>query len=375
MKFSNATYYGPDFAFHKGGFSVENGRFTQVGDVSDGIDIEGAYVIPGLVDIHNHGNSGCDFSDGDLEGLTTMARYLAANGITSFAPASITLGEAQLARAYEAAAQLHEFTPEDAAALRGIHMEGPFFSFKKKGAQNPAYLRQPDAEMFLRLNERAKGLIRIADVAPELPGAMEYIELVRKICTVSVAHTDANYDEAKAAFDAGASHLTHLYNAMPALHHREPGVIGAAAENGNVTAELICDGKHVHPSAVRAAFGMFGAERICMISDALSACGMEDGDYELGGQKITVRDGLAFLEDGVTIAGSAANLFSGLLNTISFGIRPEDAIRAATWNPAKVIGALEEIGSLEAGKCADFLILNGDFTLREVWLRGKKLEQ
>ena len=373
MKFSGAVYYGSDFAFHKGGFAVVDGRFADVGADNGGEDLGGAYVIPGLIDIHNHGNSGCDFSDGSLEGVTVMARYLAQNGITSFAPASMTLGEEQLASAFETAAQLHEDTPEDAAMLRGIHMEGPFFSFKKKGAQNPAYLRDPDYEMFLRLNEKAKGLIKIADVAPELPGATEYVEKVKDICTVSIAHTDAGYDEAKTAIDAGASHLTHLYNAMPGLHHRNPGVIGAAAENENVTAELICDGKHVHPSAVRAAFKLFGAERICMISDALSACGMADGEYELGGQQIFVKDGLAFLGDGVTIAGSAANLFSGLQKTISFGIRPEDAIRAATYNPAKVIGAQDEVGSIENGKCADFLVLNEKFELQSVYLRGKKL--
>ena len=179
MKFSNAKIYGSDFQFHDGCFAVENGRFADVGCGNGGEDLGGAYVIPGLIDIHNHGNSGCDFSDGSPEGITVMAKYLAKNGITSFAPASMTLGEEQLAAAFEAAAQLHDDTPEDAAMLRGIHMEGPFFSFKKKGAQNPAYLHDPDFDMFLRLNEKAKGLIKIADVAPELPGAIEYVKKVK----------------------------------------------------------------------------------------------------------------------------------------------------------------------------------------------------
>ncbi len=373
MRYENAMVYGPDFRFHKGGFSVQNGRFLHVlaADGDSAEDLGGAYVVPGFVDIHNHGNSGHDFSDGDPAGLKTIARYLAKNGITSFAPASVTLPEEPLRAAYQTAAAFAADTPDDCAVLRGIHMEGPFFSEKKKGAQNGAFLKKPDFEMFLRLNKAANGLIRIADIAPELPGAADYIERAGKICTVSIAHTDANYEQARAAIAAGARHVTHLFNAMPPFLHRAPGVVGAAAEAPWVSAELICDGMHVHESVVRAAFSMFGAERLCLVSDALSCCGMPNGEYMLGGQRIILDGTVARLYDAPdTLAGSANNLFYMFRIAISFGIPAEAAVRMASYNPAGVIGAQDEIGSIENGRRADFLVLNGDFSLRRVFLAG-----
>ena len=376
MIYQNAMVYGPDFRFHKGGFAVENGRFSRVLTVGEeeGTDLGGAYVVPGFIDVHNHGNSGKDFSDGDDEGLKTLARYLAKNGITSFAPASVTLPESQLKIAYESAARFAKVAPAGCSVLRGIHMEGPFFSEKKKGAQNGAYLQNPNYEMFLRLNAAAQGLIKIADVAPELPGAIEYIEKVSKICTVSIAHTDANYDQAKAAIAAGVTHITHLFNAMPSFLHRAPGVVGAAAESPWVIAELICDGQHVHESVVRAAFAMFGAERLCLISDALSCCGMPKGEYELGGQKIILDGTVARLADAPdTLAGSANNLFGIFRLALSFGIPAEAAVRMASDTPARTLGVEGEVGSIANGKRADFLVLNGDFSLRRVYLAGSAL--
>ena len=376
MIYQNAMVFGPDFRFLKGGFAVDNGRFSRVLTAGEeaGTDLGGAYVVPGFIDVHNHGNSGKDFSDGDDEGLKTLARYLAKNGITSFAPASVTLPESQLKAAYESAARFSKTAPAGCSVLRGIHMEGPFFSEKKKGAQNGAYLQNPDYEMFLRLNEEAQGLIRIADVAPELPGAIEYIEKVSKICTVSIAHTDANYDQAKAAIAAGATHITHLFNAMPSFLHRAPGVVGAAAESPWVIAELICDGQHVHESVVRAAVSMFGAERLCLISDALSCCGMPKGVYELGGQKIILDGTVARLADAPdTLAGSANNLFGIFRLALSFGISAEAAVRMASDTPARTLGVEGEVGSIANGKRADFLVLNGDFSLRRVYLAGSAL--
>lgn len=378
MRYENAMVYGPDFRFHKGGFSVENGRFCSVLATDDqpAIDLDGAYVIPGLIDIHNHGNSGHDFSDGDAEGLATIARYLAKNGITSFAPASVTLPEEQLKAAYEVGAAFSKEAPKGCSVLRGIHMEGPFFSEKKKGAQNGAYLQTPDAAVFTRLNQAANGLIKIADIAPELPGSEETIRQISKVCAVSIAHTDANYEQAKAAIAAGATHVTHLFNAMPSFLHRAPGVIGAAAESPWVSAELICDGMHVHESAVRAAVALFGAERICLISDALSCCGMPDGEYMLGGQRIFLKGTVARLVDAPeTLAGSASNLFGIFRTALSFGIPAEAAVRMASYNPARAIGAEHEVGSINNGMRADFLVLNGDFSLRQVYLGGDALEQ
>ena len=259
MLFKNANIFVGG-QFQHGSFRVENGRFTEVSNTvpaEDGIDLENQYVIPGLVDVHNHGNSGADFSDGDYDGLVKMARYLAQNGVTSFAPASMTLPYDVLEAAYKTAVQFKKAQPEGCAHLMGIQMEGPFFSEKKKGAQNGAYLREPDFAAFKRLYDASEGLLRIADVAAELPGAVEFAEKASKLCTVSIAHTDCTYGEASAVLDAGASHLTHLYNAMPGIHHRKPGPIGAASERENVIAELICDGQHIHPSAVRMAFKLF----------------------------------------------------------------------------------------------------------------------
>ena len=375
MSFKNANLYTQDFRFHLGGFQVENGRFAQVLPQeipADAVDLEGAYVIPGLVDVHNHGNSGKDFSDGDYEGLKTMAAYLGSCGVTSFAPASMTLPYEVLAKAFATARQLKDEAPQGCARLMGIQMEGPFFSEKKKGAQNGAYLRNPDFEAFRALEEGGGGLVRIVDVAPELPGSVEFIQKAKELCTVSVAHTDASYDEAKAAFDAGATHVTHLYNAMPGIHHRKPGVIPAAAENEAVRAELICDGLHVHPASVRFAFRAFGPERMVLISDALRCCGMPDGEYELGGQQVFLSGGVARLADG-TIAGSATNLFDCMVKAISFGIAPEDAVRAATWNPACAIGAQEEIGSIAEGKLGDFVVCGPDFARKEVYIGGVRI--
>lgn len=374
MRYENGWIFA-DGRFVRGGFSVENGRFAHVLEDVPGPaeDLDGALVIPGLVDIHVHGCAGADFSDGDYAGLVRMARYLARRGVTSFAPASMTLPYDALDKAFHAAARLRREGLADGARLMGIQMEGPFLSREKRGSQNPAYLRLPDWDRFLRLYDAAEGLLRIVDVAPELPGAVEFTRRASEKCRVSVAHTAAGYDQAAAVFDAGATHLTHLFNAMSGIHHRHPGPIGAASERENVTAELICDGIHVHPSAVRMAFRLFPG-RICLISDALRCCGMADGSYSLGGQEILLSGGVARLTGGA-IAGSAADLYQCMRRAVSFGIPREQAVWAATALPARVIGRESETGVIADGRAADFVICGGELEPEAVYLGGKRLEQ
>ena len=376
MFYKNARIFGADFQFHTGAFEVKpDGTFGVVfpdAVPEDAVDLQGATVIPGLCDVHNHGNSGADFSDGDYDGLVKMAKYLASVGVTSFAPASMTLPYDTLEKAFATGRKLADQQPAGCSRIMGIQMEGPYFSEKKKGAQNGAYLKNPDFEGFKALFEGCGGLVRIVDVAPELPGAEEFVKQAKALCTVSVAHTDSDYDHAKAAFDAGATHVTHLYNGMPGIHHRNPGVIPAAAENQNVRAEIICDGMHIHPASVRLAFSIFGGERMILISDALRCCGMPDGEYELGGQQVFLNGGIAKLADG-TIAGSATNLFECMRRAMSFGISEEDAIRAATFNPACSLGVQDKIGSIESGKMADFVVCSPDYTQVSVYLGGQKL--
>ena len=374
MLFKNAYIFTEAGMFLRGSFRVENGRFTEVLSCvpeETGVDLGGQYVIPGLVDLHIHGAMGADISDGQNDGLAAMAGYLARNGVTSFAPASMSLPYELLERAFSAARRFAECLPVSCSRLMGVHMEGPFFSARRKGAQNGTYLREPDFPAFQKLYESCGGLIRIVDVAPELSGAEEFIRQAAKLCVVSVAHTDADYEEAAIAFAAGATHLTHLYNTMPPIHHRSPGVIGAASERETVVAELICDGKHVHPSAVRMAFRLFPG-RICLVSDALRCCGMPDGRYVLGGQEVVLRDGAARLTDG-TLAGSATNLYDCMRKAVAFGIPREQAILAATWIPAEQLGRGGEIGSIAPGKRADFIFCTEELTRKAVYLGGSAL--
>ena len=376
MFYKNARIFTSDFQFHMGAFEVKDGLFGEIlpeNVPADAIDLNGATVIPGLVEVHSHGNSGADFSDGDYEGLKAMAKFYAQCGATSFAPASMTLPYDVLSKAFGNAKKLRDEAPEGHARIMGIQMEGPFFSYKKRGAQNADYLQEPDFEGFKKLYDEADGLLTIVDIAPELPGAVEFVAKAKDLCTVSIAHTDCTYEDARAAVDAGVTHLTHLYNAMPAIHHRTPGAIPAGVENDKVQAEIICDGFHIHPAAVRLAFTMF-KNRMVLVSDSGRCTGQPEGyQFDLGGQMAELRGGVAKLVGTETIACSASDMWKCLRNTISWDVPEEEAVRAASYNPAKALGVHDKIGSIETGKYADFIITDAAYETKRVFIGGKEI--
>lgn len=335
---------------------------TALPDDKDIIDAEGLYVLPGLVDVHVHGAMGYDFCDGSGEGLSHIAAYFKSNGITSFCPTSMTLPAEELKQIFQSIKEVP--ANGDFARIAGIHMEGPFISPAKKGAQKENYISQPDIDLFRELNAACDDMIRLITIAPEAPGSMEFIRELKDTVVISLGHSEADYAAADAACKAGARHASHLFNAMRPLHHRDPGIIGAAFDHPHVMVEVICDGIHIHPSVVRMIFRIFGDDRVVLISDAMRATGMEDGIYELGGQDVYKKGNRATLKDG-TLAGSATNLFDCMKKAVSFGIPLESAIKAATINPAKSIDA-SSIGSLAIGKEADILLVDEHLNLKRV---------
>ena len=336
-------------------------------------DASGCYVIPGLTDLHFHGCMGKDFSDADPEGLEIMARYELSQGVTQICPAGMTLLEEQLTKVCQVAAA-HRDANKPGAELCGINLEGPFLSTAKKGAQKADWIHAPDVDMFRRLMAASKGLVKLVSIAPEEPGAMEFIEAVEGEVTVSIAHTTADYDTAMEAFRLGARQVTHLFNAMPPFSHRAPGVVGAALDTPICNVELICDGVHIHPSVVRATFKMFGPKRVILVSDTMRAAGMPDGDYTLGGQPVKVKGKYATLADG-TLAGSVTNLMNCMRTAVSFGIPLEDAVWAAAVNPARAIGIFSRMGSLEPGKRANVVVLDQNLELKDVFFRGELVDR
>lgn len=327
------------------------------------IDARGLLVIPGLVDIHSHGAFGHDFSDADTEGLKTILKYEKSCGITSYCPTSMTLPAEQLKEIFATAAEAAG--TEDGAVIRGINMEGPFLYTKKKGAHVEGYIRRPDAEFFRELNAASGNMVKLVTLAPDTEGAMEFIDEVHDEVCISLGHTGADYETSHEAMKRGAHHVTHLYNAMMPLGHRDPGLIGAASDDPKCMVELISDGLHIHPSVVRATFRMFGSERVVLVSDSMMATGMANGQYELGGQAVTVKDRKATLANG-TIAGSATNLYDCMCKAVSFGVPIGEAILAATRNPAKSIGIYDKVGSLTPGKEADILLVTPELELKKV---------
>ena len=388
MILNNVTMYTKDFRFAPDSkIKIEGDRIQRILEggqplpeccqnacpTDDWVDLKGLMVIPGLLDTHFHGSMGHDLMEGTEEALDAIAKYQASVGVTAICPATMTMPEADIVKACE---NVRDYPiKDDAADVVGINMEGPFLSPDKVGAQNPEYLHLPDAEFFRRCNKASGNKIKLMAISPEVENAMDTIKAVKDEVLCSIAHTTANYNLAKEAINSGATHLTHLYNAMPPLHHRDPGPIAAAADALWCEAEIICDGIHIHPAAVRNAFRLLGAERMIFISDSMMAVGLADGTYELGGQKVFVKDRRATLASG-TIAGSATNLFDCMkIAHLKMGIPLEDAVRCASYNPARSIKVLDNYGSIEPGKIASLLVIDRELNLKGVLLRGKWLRK
>lgn len=373
MLLIHAKYLDEDFRLVQGDIEIEDGKILRVGkdlprkEEDLAVDCVGSYtVVPGFVDVHIHGCAGADTCDATREALEAMAAFLLAHGVTSFCPTTMTTSRETIQAALLAAKDMMDHPMEGGARVVGVNMEGPFIAKERKGAQKEEDILPPDFPLFQQFYEESGGIVRLVDVAPEQPGGLDFVEKASQLCTVSIAHTTADYDQAKAAFDKGVTHATHLFNAMSGLHHRKPGVVGAVFDDSRVRGELICDGFHIHPAVLRAAFRLLG-DRALIVSDSMRANGMPEGEaFDLGGQMVTVHQGKALLPDG-TIAGSVTNLHQEIKNLVSFGVPFEQAVKAATLVPARAIGLDGEIGSIAPGKRADLVVLDENLDIAAVY--------
>ena len=375
MRIINGQVFDLEQGFLSRDVLTDGGQIASASGDDRILDAAGCYVIPGLVDVHFHGCVGEDFSDATPDGLQKIADFELSQGVAYLCPAGMTLPEDQLTAICKNTAA-HRAKHSGGAEVVGAHLEGPFLCMAKKGAQNGDYLHDPDTAMLKRLQEAAEGCVRLVTLAPEQPNSIEFIKAAVEMgVTVSVGHTTADYNTARAAFEAGASHATHLFNAMPPLAHRDPGVIGAAYEVPGVQPELICDGIHIHPAVVRLTFGLFGRERMIIISDSLRATGMPDGEYPFGGQMIEVHGNRAtILGHPETLAGSVTSLMGCLRQAVSFGIPLADAVRACTYNPARSIGIDGRAGTLDVGKEASIVLLDEkDLSIKAIVFKGQKV--
>ena len=374
MIIRNAKVFTGGCRFEERDLLIRDGRIVFGAVPMDGeevLDARGSYALPGLVDIHFHGAVGHDFCDADEAGLQAIADFEASKGVLAICPATMTFSEEILNGIMDAAAAHKN---ERGADLVGINMEGPYISPRKVGAQNPKYVMGADAGMFRRLQARSGGLIKLVDVAPEEPGNLDFIRACRDEVRISIAHTCTDYETAKEAFAAGASHMTHLYNAMPGITHRAPGPIIAALEEG-AEVELITDGVHIHPAMVRFTFRAFGDGHVILVADSMMACGLPDGQYSLGGQAVTVCGPRATLtEHPDTIAGSATCLYDCMRHAVlDMGVPLASAVRAASLNPARSIGIDADYGSLEPGRWGNVVLADGQLNIQKVIRRGKVL--
>ncbi len=369
MIIRNAWVFSPNGSFRKKDVYTAAGKIVARQEDAwwdEIIDADGCLLIPGLIDIHSHGAVGVDASEASAEKLRKLLRYEYENGITGYCPTTMTMPFQKLKKTFASVKDILQNGQMDKeASLLGLHMEGPFISPFRCGAQDPSALCLPDVSYFADCQKESGNTIRLLTMAPELAGSLAFIQEIKEQVRISIGHTDADYTAADKAFSAGAAQVTHLYNAMPPFHHRAPGVIGAALDHSEVMVELIGDGIHVHPSVIRSTFSMFGRERVILISDSMMAAGMPDGNYSLGGQSVKMEKRRAVLSDG-TLAGSAANLMECLQQVIACGVPREAAIMAATANPARALGLETKIGRIAPGMDANLLLMDNEMRLLRV---------
>ncbi|MEU9351741.1 N-acetylglucosamine-6-phosphate deacetylase [Streptomyces griseoloalbus] len=356
--------------------TVDDGRVivegTRIAATAPGnaetLDASGHWLVPGFVDIHNHGGGGTSFAGGTAEDVLKGVHTHRLHGTTTVIASAVTGDLDFLARH---AGMLAELAQQQDIA--GIHFEGPFISPCRKGAHNEELLRDPDPAEVRKLIDAAHGHARMMTLATELPGGLDSVRLLAEHGVIAaVGHTDATYEQTVRAIDAGATVATHLFNAMPVLGHRAPGPIAALLEDERVTVELINDGTHLHPAALRLAFHHAGRDRVAFITDAMDAAGFGDGRYMLGPMEVEVADGVARLVEGGSIAGSTLTLDRAFKRAVTVdGLPVEDVVAAISANPARLLGLDDRIGSLEPGKDADLVVLDADFTLRGVMRRGE----
>ena len=354
----------PDGRVIVDGTRIAGGRAPAGADV---LDLSGHWVVPGFVDLHNHGGGGASFTSGTVDEILKGVGTHRLHGTTTLVVSTVTEEMSTLAHRAGLLSELAE-----QGDIAGIHFEGPFISPCRKGAHSEALLRHPDPAEVRKLLDAARGRAVMVTLATELPGGIDSVRLLAEHGVIAaIGHTDASYEQTVEAIDAGATVATHLFNAMPALGHRAPGPIAALLEDERITVELINDGTHLHPAALALAFHHAGAGRVAFITDAMDAAGFGDGTYDLGPLKVEVRQGVARLAEGGSIAGSTLTLDRAFQRAVTVDELPvEDVVAAISANPAKLLGVYDRVGSLEPGKDADLVVLDSDFALKGVMHRG-----
>jgi N-acetylglucosamine-6-phosphate deacetylase len=388
LRIVHARIVTPEGVVEDGSLVVQDGRIVQIvpsGQQDAGqpaeedvpiVDAGGHWLIPGFIDVHVHGGGGYDFMEATDEAFNAITAFHARNGTTSMLATTVTASKQAQDRVIAAVRRYRE-RPMPYAQLAGVHLEGPFINAKMKGAQNPEYIVPPRPDWLADWLSRYPGEVKIQTLAPENEGALPYIgQLVAGGAVAAAGHTDATYDEIEAAAAAGLTHAAHCYNAMRGLHHREPGTLGAVMTDERIIAEVIADGHHVHQAAIKLLLDAKGVDKVILVTDAISASGLGDGDYELGGLQVVVQDGVARLKEGGALAGSTLTMIGAFRFAVQqVGVSVAEASRMASGNPARQIGIAAETGAIEPGKAADLLLLDDQLALTGIWIQGRPLNR